>query len=181
MKEALKHLKTPGVIAIPTETVWGLSCSALAPEQIERIYTIKNRPSDKSFITLVDSVKMLEEYVGRISQKQKSFLLSTKPTTVIFQKIKRLPNILLAPDKSLGFRITKHPQIKCLIRDFGSPIVSTSANLSGEPAAQTFTELSPTILAAVDYTLNLHTDYKPTLAPSRIVKIVGNEVKIIRS
>ena len=180
IKEALNYLKSPGVIAVPTETLWGLSCSALAKEQIERIYQIKNRPTNKSFIVLVDSIKMLKKYVGEISDDQKRFLLADRPTTVIFPNIKGLPALLLANDKSLAFRITKHPQIKRLITEFGSPIVSTSANLSGEPAAQTFEELSATILEAVDYTLNLHSDYKPTSTPSRIVKIVGNDVEIIR-
>ena len=180
MKEALSYLKKPGVIAIPTETVWGLSCSAFSKDQIERIKNIKNRPSNKSFIVLIDSIKMLEEYVGKINQKQKKFLLDNKPTTVIFPEIKGLPNTLLATDKSLAFRITKHPQIKDLITHFGRPIVSTSANISGMPVAQNFEELSSPILEAVDYALNLQTDFISTSEPSRIVKIVGKEVEIIR-
>lgn len=180
IQEALYHLKKPGVIATPTETVWGLSCSALSEAQIERIYTIKNRPSNKSFIVLVDSIEMLEHYVGVINKKQREWLLSDRPTTVIFSNIKGLPPSLLADDYSLAFRITRHPQIKTLITQFGAPIVSTSANISGSPAAQTYEELSPAILEAIDYALNLQSDYTPTSTPSRIVKLNGDEVEIIR-
>lgn len=180
INKAIQTLKIPGVIATPTETVWGLSCSAHSKSQIQRIYNIKNRPLNKSFIVLVDSEEMVIKYVGEISSEQKAYLNSDKPTTVIFPEVKGLPKELLATDGSLAFRIVKHPQIKSLITQFGNPIVSTSANLSGDPAAKTFEELNQSIVEAIDYALNLQSEFKPTSTPSRIVKIVDGKVEIIR-
>lgn len=181
LHKAITTLRKPGVIATPTETVWGLSCSALSEAQIERIAKIKNRNPNKSFIVLVNSEEMASKYIGALNKVQKAHLNNNRPTTVVFPKIIGLPKILLAADKSLAFRITQHPELKSLITQLGHPIVSTSANLNGEPAAKTAKELHPSILEAVDYTLNLNSNFKPTAIPSKIVKIDGESVEIIRA
>ena len=180
LDEALNILQKPGVILTPTETVIGISCSALSENQISRIYKIKNRTSSKAFIVLVDSISMVEHYTKNINQLQKEYLNSEEPTTVILKDITGLPKNLIAEDGSLAFRITKHPELKKLINHLGIPIVSTSANLSGQPTANSLKEVDPVILDQIDYSLNLQSNYVPSSKPSRIVKIVGNRVDIIR-
>ncbi len=180
LEKALTILQKPGVILTPTETVIGLSCSALSENQIYRIYKIKNRPSSKAFIVLVDSISMVEQYIKEISELQKEYLESNEPTTVILNNIKGLPKNLIAKDGSLAFRITKHPELKKIISQLGGPLVSTSANLSGQPTASTLKEVDPVILDQVDYSLNLQSNYVPSSKPSRIVKVIGDRVDIIR-
>ena len=180
LNQALHILQKPGVILTPTETVIGISCSALSENQISRIYKIKNRPGSKAFIVLVDSITMVENYIKNISQLQKEYLNSVEPTTVILNDIIGLPKNLIAEDGSLAFRVTKHPELKKLINQLGEPIVSTSANLSGQPTATLLKEVDPVILDQVDYSLNLQSNYVPSSKPSRIVKIIGNRVDVIR-
>ena len=180
LEKALTILQKPGVILTPTETVIGLSCSALSESQISRIYKIKNRPSSKAFIVLVDSISMIEQFISEINEMQKEYLNSNEPTTLILNNIKGLPKNLIAEDGSLAFRITQHPELKKLITHLGTPLVSTSANLSGEPTAKKIKEVDPLILDQVDYSLDLQSNYKSTSKPSRIVKIIGEKVDIIR-
>tara|TARA_B100001173_G_scaffold154982_1_gene134350 strand:- start:3696 stop:4253 length:558 start_codon:yes stop_codon:yes gene_type:complete len=180
LEEALIILKKPGVILTPTETIIGISCSALSETQIARIYKIKKRPSSKSFIVLVDSINMLEKFVSNINALQRKYLNSERPTTVILKNTKGLPSDLLASDGTLAFRITKHPELKQLINQLGLPLVSTSANVSGESSALTLKEVDPIILDQVDYSLNLQPNPRINSSPSRIVKIIDEEVEIIR-
>lgn len=179
--KALNVLNKPGVIVTPTETVIGISCSALAEDQIDRIYQIKQRPNSKAFIVLVDSIKMIKDYSEEIGELEIEYLTSERPTTVILKKIKKLPINLIAKDGSLAFRITKHPDLKRMITELKVPIVSTSANISGNPTALLLKDVDKSILEAVDYSLNLQSNYKPSSQPSRIVKIQDSEVEIIRS
>jgi len=181
MEKALETLKNSGVIVTPTETVLGISCSALDSDIIERVYKIKNRPSSKALIVLVDSLEMITQYVPNIGDTETSYLNAERPTTVILSNIKGLPNNLIADDGSLAFRITKRPELLEIISKLGFPIVSTSANLSGEPTAKNIKELSPVILEQVDYVLDLQSSYQSSSKPSRIVKIEGDEVNIIRN
>jgi L-threonylcarbamoyladenylate synthase len=180
LKEALIILRKPGVILTPTETIIGISCSALAEKQIARIYKIKKRPSSKAFIVLVDSMNMLEKFVSKINALQKKYLNSERPTTVILNNTKGLPMSLLASDGTLAFRITKHPELKQLINQLGVPLVSTSANVSGECSALTLKDVDSVILDQVDYSLNLQSNSTINSSPSRIVKIIEEEVEIIR-
>ncbi len=178
---AVQHLKKGNIIACPTETIWGLSCIASNEQSVNRIFEIKNRPHHKSLIVLVSNIKMVQQYAKDLTSLEKKHLKNDSPTTVVLDKIHNLPNSLLAEDQTLAFRIVKHPLISELIKKLGEPIVSTSANLSGESSARKFEELSPVILDRVDYTLNLPSSFTPTFKPSKIVKIIGEKVKIIRS
>ncbi len=178
--DALDILEKEGVILTPTETVVGISCSAKASKQIERIFKIKQRSSLKAFIVLVDSVEMIKNYSKNISKKEIAFLISKEPTTVILNNITNLPKNLIAKDGTLAFRITKHPELKKIITKLAHPLVSTSANISGEKAPLFIKEVNKSILEAVDYSLILQSNYKPSSKPSRIVKVKGSEVEIIR-
>lgn len=180
LAEALTILRKPGVILTPTETIIGISCSALSETQIARIYKIKKRINSKSFIVLVDSMNMLEKFVSKINVLQKEYLNSERPTTVVLNNSKGLPSALLASDGTLAFRITKHPELKKLINQLGVPLVSTSANISGKSSAYTLKEVDPVILDQIDYSLNLQQNPTINSSPSRIVRIIDNEVEIIR-
>jgi L-threonylcarbamoyladenylate synthase len=180
IKKALSILNKPGVILTPTETIVGLSCSALSESQIHRIYKIKNRSDSKTFIVLVDSILMIYKFVNTISDLQKEYLNASEPTTVILNNIKGLPPSLVSEDGTLAFRITKHPELKILISHLGIPLVSTSANLSGESAPKKLEDVDPVILDQIDYSLNLHSNYNISSKPSKIVMVKGNKVDIIR-
>lgn len=178
---AIQHLKKGNIIACPTETIWGLSCLASNEQSVSRMFEIKNRPPNKSLIVLVNNIKMVQQYVKNLTPLQKKHLENTEPTTVILNEIQNLPNSILAKDQTLAFRIVKHPLIVELIKNLGQPIISTSANLSGELSARKLEELSQVILDRVDYTLNLPSSFTPTFKPSKIVKIIGERVEIIRA
>lgn len=177
---AIATLKADGVIIYPTETVIGLGCNALSVVGIEKIIELKNRPENKSFIVLMESIDQLKKYQPTLSPLEIELLQSPSPTTVIISGIQGLPKELFANDGSLGIRISKHPLSTQLIKGLNCPIVSTSANYSGEPTAHSWKELNPQILEEVDYSLNLQSDFLTTQKPSRIVKVVNGKLNMIR-
>ena len=177
---AVETIKNGGIILYPTETVIGLGCLATNKFAIEKLNKIKSRPKDKSFIVLVNSLKMILNFCPKINQKEVDLLNQSIPTTVIVNKVKNLPKKLLFKDGSLAFRITKHPVINSLIRSINQPIVSTSANISGEPTIKSLKNVNPVVLEQVDYTLNLQSDFISTQQPSQIVKVVNGVIIYIR-
>lgn len=180
VSQAISVLQAGGTIIYPTETVIGLGCDALNVSAIKRLNKLKKRPAEKSFIVLMDSIEQLKQYQPQLSKLEIKLLLSPSPTTLIISGLKNLPQELMATDGSLGVRISKHPLSTQLIRGLNGPIVSTSANYSGEPTAKSWKELNPQILEQVDYSLNLQLDFLTTQKPSRIVKVVNGELNVIR-
>lgn len=180
VSQAISVLQAGGTIIYPTETVIGLGCDALNVSAIKRLNKLKKRPAEKSFIVLMDSIEQLKQYQPQLSKLEIKLLLSPSPTTLIISGLKNLPQELMATDGSLGVRISKHPLSTQLIRGLNKPIVSTSANYSGEPTAKSWKELNPQILEQVDYSLNLQLDFLTTQKPSRIVKVVNGELNVIR-
>jgi len=170
-----------GVILYPTDTVWGIGGDATNPEVIEKIRKIKGRDRQKSFIILVDSYKMLQNYVENIPMEVWDILeKSLQPTTIIYDNPKNLPPEILALDGSIGIRVVKKGFAKDLIKAIGKPLISTSANISNEKSPGNFDEISPVILEKVDYVVNLHRKSTPA-SPSRIIKWTKkNGVEIIR-
>jgi len=170
-----------GAILYPTDTIWGLGGDATNPDVIKKIKQIKNRPQEKSMLILVDGYKMLQKYVTEIPLEIWEILeKSVEPTTIIYDNPINLPNELLAKDGSIGIRIVKKGFAKELIKACGVPLISTSANKSGEPAPESFDEISPDVLQNVDYVVNLH-HQKATNRASRIIKWTKkNGVEIIR-
>ena len=139
VKKAIEVMKQGGVILYPTDTVWGIGCDATNPEAVKRVYEIKKRDDSKALICLVDSDARLSRYVRNVADVTWDMIeLSTKPLTIIFDNATGLAPNLLAEDGSVGIRITKEEFSKELCYRFQKPIVSTSANISGEPTAQTF-------------------------------------------
>ena len=182
VKKAIEVMKQGGVILYPTDTVWGIGCDATNPEAVKRVYEIKKRDDSKALICLVDSDARLSRYVRNVADVTWDMIeLSTKPLTIIFDNATGLAPNLLAEDGSVGIRITKEEFSKELCYRFQKPIVSTSANISGEPTAQTFDEISDEIKNAVDYVVRYNQRCKEKHRPSSIVKIDSNgKFQIIR-
>jgi len=175
-------LNNGGVILYPTDTVWGIGCDATNVKAIDKVYKLKKRIESKSLICLVNDVRMLERYVEEVPDPAYDIVeCADSPTTIIYDKPINVADNLIAPDNSLAIRVVKHSFCEKLIRKFKRPIVSTSANISGEKTPLNFSEISSDILEGVDYVVNLHRDHK-SANPSSIIKIKNDgSVKIIRS
>lgn len=180
MNKIINILKEGKTILYPTDTVWGIGCDATNEVAVKKIYQLKNREESKSLIILVDSIKMLREYLDEIPEKAIEILNSSeKPTTIIYKNPKNLAKNTIASDNTIAIRIPQDNFCLQLIKEFGKPIVSTSANVSGEPTPKSFSEISKAILESVDYVVALHQD-KIAEKSSTILKVVGNSVNVIR-
>lgn len=181
IERTLEVLKKGGIILYPTDTVWGIGCDATNPQAVERIYKLKKREDNKAMICLVNSIKMLEQFVDEVPDPAYDVIeYSNKPTTIIYDNPVRVANNLVGADETLGIRVVKEPFCEKLIYKFRKPLVSTSANISGQPTPNSFAQIAPEILKGVDYVVNLHHS-KISDKPSAIIKI-GNDrsVKVIR-
>lgn len=175
-------MRKGGVILYPTDTVWGIGCDATNAEAVARIYKIKQRDDSKAMICLVDSDARLQRYVRNVPAIAWDLLdCADKPTTVILDGAVNLASNLIAEDGSIALRITREPFSKELCYRFQKAVVSTSANISGQPAAQNYCDISQDILDAVDYVCwSRRQEHKPH-TPSSIIRLgIGGEVEIIR-
>lgn len=180
IEETLEHLINGKTILYPTDTVWGLGCDATNSDAVKEIYKIKNREESKSLIVLVNSLKMLQEHVNVPSQAVEILNKAVKPTTIIYSNPKGIAaNIINKEDNTLAIRIVQNDFCEELIEKFGKPIVSTSANVSGNPTPKSFSEVEQAILDSVDYIVNLQQD-KVSGKSSTILKIEGEEIIVIR-
>ena len=182
IKKALKVLRNGGVILYPTDTVWGLGCDATNEEAVKRIYNIKQRIDNKAMLVLMDSTAKLQAYVTEIPDLAWDLIeMSTKPLTIIYPQGKNLASNLLGDDGSVGIRVSNEDFSKRLCEMFRRPIVSTSANVSGEPTPLNFAQISQAIIEAVDYVVNYRQEDLSEPAPSSIIKLgQGNLIKVIR-
>lgn len=161
-----------GVILYPTDTVWGIGCDATNAEAVAKVYQIKHRDDSKALICLVDSDNRLQRYVRDVPPVAWELIDALdKPTTLVLDNAVNLAPNLIAEDGSIGIRITKEPFSHELCYRFQKAIVSTSANVSGEPAAQNYCDISEEILNAVDYVcFSRRQEHKPH-KPSGIIKL----------
>lgn len=182
MNNALAVLKRGGIILYPTDTIWGIGCDATNSEAIKRIYTLKKRADSKSMLVLVNNKNVLKQTVDNIPDIAWDLLdLTVNPLTIIYDNAKGVAPELTAEDGSLGIRITKEKFSQELCHRLGHPIVSTSANVSGQPSPAFFDEISDDIKNGVDYIVSYRRSDKNNLAPSNIIKLSeGGKVKIIR-
>ena len=182
IKNAVEVLRQGGVILYPTDTVWGIGCDATNAETVKRVYEIKQREDSKALICLVDSDARLQRYVRNVPDVAWQLIdCCDKPTTIILDGAVNLAPNLIAEDGSIALRITQEPFSKELCYRFQKALVSTSANISGEPTAKTFAEISDEIKDAVDYVVRYNQRCKEKHEPSKIVKIgIDGQVKIIR-
>ena len=175
-------MRKGGVILYPTDTVWGIGCDATNAEAVKRVYEIKQRDDSKALICLVDSDARLQRYVRNVPDVAWQLLDAVvRPTTLILDNAVNLASNLIAEDGSIGIRITQEPFSHELCYRFQKALVSTSANVSGEPAAQNYRDIAPEILEAVDYVcFSRRQEHKPH-TPSSIIKLTANgEVTVIR-
>lgn len=182
IRNAVNVLRKGGIILYPTDTVWGIGCDATNEAAVARVYAIKHREDSKALICLVDSDVRLQRYVKNVPEVAWDLMeLATKPTTVILDNAVNLAPNLIAEDGSIAIRITREPFSRELCYRFQKPIVSTSVNISGQPAAQNYKDIAPELLEAVDYVCESRRQEHKPHKPSSIIKLnEKGEVSIIR-
>lgn len=182
IKKACQVMYEGGVILYPTDTVWGIGCDATNEEAVRRVYEIKKRADSKALLVLVDTPVKVDFYVQDVPSIAWDLIeLSDKPLTVIYSGARNLAPNLLAEDGSVGIRVTNEEFSRRLCQRFRKAIVSTSANVSGQPAAANFSEISEEIKSAVDYIVGYRQDDLSKPKPSSIIKLdKGGVIKIIR-
>jgi len=182
LKKALEVLRNGGIILYPTDTIWGLGCDATNEEAAAKIYAIKKRSDSKSMLVLMENVNLLERYVEEVPAIAYDLIeVADKPMTIIYPGARNLAKNLIAADGTIGIRITSETFTRQLIQRFRKPVVSTSANRSGEPSPATFADISEEIKASADYVVNYRQDDSMPASPSSIIKLgVGGQVEILR-
>lgn len=178
----LNTLVSGGIILYPTDTIWGIGCDATNSNAIQKIYQLKKREEKKSLIILVSDEHMIHEYVNSPSPDLLACITQAqKPTTAIFSNAKNLPSKLINEDGTIAIRIAKDSFCNELICQFKIPIVSTSANISGEKSPENFTNISEEIKNGVDYIVKHRQNDFSKHAPSSIIKMNSkNEIEFIR-
>ncbi len=180
--QAIEVLRRGGVILYPTDTVWGLGCDATCSEAVRRIFQIKRRADSKAMLSLVDAPGRIDYYFDRIPPiAWDLWEVADKPLTLILPRARNVAPELIAPDGTMGMRITGEAVSRTLCARLRHPLVSTSANISGEPTARCFADISPAIRQAVDYVVPLRQNETACPPPSGIIKVGdGGEVQVIR-
>lgn len=183
IKNAIETLKNGGVILYPTDTVWGIGCDATNDKAIEKIFKIKRRTDDKKFIILVDSFEKLKLYVKEVPAITRELINSVEePLTIVYDNAMNLPQNAIEQDGSVAIRIVENEFCKKMISAFGKPIVSTSANVSGEKTPIVFNKISEEIISAVDYVVKAEHDKINYMRSSTIIQLTtDNEFRILRS
>lgn len=180
IQKAVEVVANGGVILYLSDTIWGLGCDPRNEAAVDKLMKIKNRPSTKSFIVLIHEEAQLYDYVTKIPEMAWDLVeFAEDPLTVIYSGAKNLPTNVTAEDGSIGIRLVKTKPCLDLVKKFRFGLLSTSANLSGDPSPTSFSEINPAVLNAVDYVVNSQEDSKSK--PSKIIKLgVDGEFKIIR-
>src|SRR6478752_6141695 len=178
---AYEVIKEGGIILYPTDTVWGIGCDATNAEAVAKIYKLKQRAETQSMICLMNGEKMIYNVFKEIPEVAWQIMdLSENPTTLVLDNPRNVASNLIASDKTLAIRIVKEPFCFKLMERMKKPLVSTSANISGQPTPKSFKEISHEIIKGVDYVVNLHHD-KIAGKPSTIIKLTNDsQVKVIR-
>lgn len=182
IKNALDALRKGGIIVYPTDTIWGIGCDATNAEAVKKIYDLKRRAESKSMLALVDSEAALERCVDDVPEVAWELIeAAVSPLTIIYDHPRGVASNLLAEDGSLGIRITHEDFSRELCRRLRHPLVSTSANISGEKSPTSFKDISPEILEGVDYAVEYRRDEDVKAVASNIIKVSdGGLFKIIR-
>lgn len=182
VKKACEVMNAGGVILYPTDTVWGIGCDATNEDAVRRVYEIKKRADSKAMLVLVDTAVKIDFYVNDVPPVAWDLIeLSDKPLTIIYSDARNLASNLLAEDGSVGIRVTNETFSKRLCQQFRKAIVSTSANVSGQPGAANFSEITEEIKNAVDYIVEFRQEDMSRPRPSSIIKLdKGGVIKIIR-
>ncbi|CEN44163.1 L-threonylcarbamoyladenylate synthase [Capnocytophaga canis] len=175
IKKTVETLTNGGTILYPTDTVWGIGCDATNEAAVTKIFSIKQRNESKSLIVLVDSEQMLRDYTEDVADVVFNFIKKNpEPTTVIYPKAKNLAKNVIAVDNSIGIRLVQDDFCQKIIRQFGKPIVSTSANISGKPTPKIFKEIEAEIIHNCDYVVRYRQMDTKVKSPSRLVFFDSN-------
>lgn len=182
VKKACQVMNEGGVILYPTDTVWGIGCDATNEAAVRKVYEIKKRADSKALLVLVDTAVKVDFYVQDAPSIAWDLIeMADKPLTIIYSGARNLAANLIAEDGSVGIRVTNEEFSHRLCQQFRKAIVSTSANVSGEPGAANFSEISEEIKSAVDYVVNFRQEDNSRPKPSSIIKLgQGGVIKIIR-
>ena len=182
MNKAFEVLNTGGTILYPTDTIWGIGCDATNQEAVKHIYDIKHREDNKSMLVLLGSANQLLQYVEYVPDIAWDLIeLADKPLTIIYPRAKNLAKNLVSSDGTIGIRIVQDEFCRKLLERFKKPIVSTSANISGEKAPGIFKDISQDIITAVDYVVSWRQNDNTRYKPSGIIKLgTSGEVEVIR-
>ena len=182
IKEACRVMYEGGVILYPTDTIWGIGCDATNEDAVRRVYDIKRRTDSKAMLVLVDSAVKVDFYVRDVPDVAWDLIeLADKPLTIIYSGARNLASNLLAEDGSVGIRVTNEAFSKRLCQQFRKAIVSTSANISGQPSPSSFAEISEEIKSSVDYIVQARREEEGGAKPSSIIKLgEGGLIQIIR-
>lgn len=182
LSNSIEVIKNQGVIIYPTDTIWGVGCDATSEEAVKKVFALKGRQEDKSVIVLVNDDRMLLRYVKDVPQMAWELMdYSERPLTIIYPAGKNLAPGVIAQDGTVAIRVVKDEFCQKLIQKTGKPLVSTSANRSGEASPKGFADISPEVLDAADYVVNLRQNETGSGVASSIIQLgMGGEVKIIR-
>jgi len=180
--KAVEVLRSGGIILYPTDTIWGIGCDATNPAAVRRIYEIKQRIDAKSMLVLMENPNLLNSYITEVPEIAWDLIeVADNPLTIIYPGGKNLAPNLLATDGSIGIRITTEPFTQQLIQRFRKPVVSTSANISGQKSPQNFNEINDEIKQMMDYIVAYRQEDLSKSNPSGIIKLgVGGQIEIIR-
>lgn len=172
IKKACQVMREGGVILYPTDTIWGIGCDATNEDAVRRVYEIKQRQDSKAMLVLVDSSVKVDFYVRDVPEVAWDLIdLADKPLTIIYSGARNLAANLLAEDGSVGIRVTNEDFSKRLCQQFRKAIVSTSANISGQPSPKNFSEISEEVKSAVDYIVGYRQEEISNPKPSSIIKL----------
>jgi L-threonylcarbamoyladenylate synthase len=182
LQKALEVLKSGGIILYPTDTIWGIGCDATKADAVEKVYALKNRVDSKSMIVLLDEEAKLNRFVKDVPGLAWDILeMNEEPLTIIYDDARNLAPNVIAEDGSVGIRVTQDAFCQQLIRKFGRPIVSTSANISGEMAPRNFSEIAEEIKKGVDYVVEYRQQETRKAQASKIIKLSNDgRIKILR-
>lgn len=183
VERSVETLSKGGIIIYPTDTIWGIGCDATRSDAVRRIFELKRRADSKALITLLGDVRLLDRYVDDVPEQAYDLIeFSTRPLTIIYDRGRNLAPELLAADGSVGIRVTADPFCREVMRRLRRPIVSTSANFSGEPSPSCFAEISAELLAGADYVVGWRRNEANGARPSSIMKLsAGGLFSIIRN
>lgn len=174
--KAYEVLEKGGIILYPTDTIWGIGCDATKVKPVERIFKIKKRDPSRSMIILLDQFEKLYRYVEKVPAIALDLINSIDtPLTIVYPGGKNLAKNLLAEDGSIGIRIVKNEFCQRLISLLNAPLVSSSANLSGQASPLMFCKISPEIIKSVDYAVDFDRDTINQVRPSTVIKFTDDE------
>jgi L-threonylcarbamoyladenylate synthase len=182
VNSAIRVLHAGGTILYPTDTIWGLGCDATNREAVDKVFAIKNRPSDKGLIIFVEGIDMLSNYVGYVPEKAVELITAaSEPLTIIYPQAKNLASGIPANDGSVAVRIPRNQFCQTVLHRFKRPLVSTSANFANATYPRSFSDIEPEFISKVDHVVRLQQAIKEHVIPSKIIRIdnAGN-TKLIR-